>query len=98
MPYFFFLIWINEDAAVETNKSGGGLAIATLAKIPSYRFLCLVFPAFTFVLWLLYTWLPNFLYEKFSLSLSDAGFTATVYLQAATMAGLLIGGVSADWL
>jgi sugar phosphate permease len=57
-----------------------------------------VFPAFTFVLWLLYTWLPNFLYEKFSLSLAEAGFTATVYLQAATLVGLLAGGVGADWL
>jgi predicted MFS family arabinose efflux permease len=98
IPYSLFLKETSEEAAVETKKSGGGLAIATLIKIPSYRFLCLVFPAFTFVLWLLYTWLPNFLYEKFSLSLEDAGLTATVYVQAATLVGLLAGGVGADWL
>lgn len=98
VPYSVFLKGTSEEAAVETKKSGGGLAIATLVKIPSYRFLCVVFPAFTFVLWLLYTWLPSFFYEKFSLSLADAGFTATVYLQTATLFGLLFGGVLADWL
>lgn len=97
-PYGLFLRGTSEEAAVETKKSQGGLAIGTLVRVPSYRFLCVVFPAFTFVLWLLYTWLPNFLYEKFSLSLAEAGFTATVYLQTATLIGLLVGGVWADWL
>ncbi len=36
---------------------------ATLAHIPSYLLLCVVFPCFTFVLWLLYTWLPKFFSE-----------------------------------
>src|SRR5438046_1102138 len=29
---------------------------------------------------------------------AEAGFTATVYLQTATLVGLLCGGVAADWL
>jgi MFS transporter, Spinster family, sphingosine-1-phosphate transporter len=74
------------------------VAAAELFGIPSYRFLCVVFPSFTFVLWLLYTWLPSFFHEKFALSLEEAGFAATVYPQAATLAGLLIGGWSADVL
>jgi len=98
IPYSLFLKGTSEEIQVETRKSAGGLAIVTLAKIPSYRFLCVVFPAFTFVLWLLYTWLPNFLFEKFSLSLTEAGTTATVYLQTATLVGLLAGGILADWL
>jgi MFS family permease len=98
VPYALFLRGTSEEVAVETKKSGGGLAIATLIKIPSYRFLCVIFPVFDFVLWLLYTWLANFLYEKFSLSLADAGFTATLYLQTATLTGLLLGGTLADWL
>ncbi len=57
-----------------------------------------MFAAFNFVLYLLYTWLPTFFYEKFSLSLAEAGFTATVYLQSATSVGLLSGGALADWL
>jgi MFS family permease len=98
IPYLTFLRNTSEEAEVETRKAGGALAIAALVRVPSYRVLCLVFPAFTFVLWLLYTWLPNFFYEKFSLTLADAGFTATVYLQSATFVGLLLGGGVADWL
>lgn len=98
IPYSLFLKGTSEESAVETRKSDGGLAVATLLKIPSYRFLCVIFPVFTFALWLLYSWLPSFLYEKFSLSMAEAGFTATVYLQTATLFGLLLGGVCADRL
>jgi predicted MFS family arabinose efflux permease len=97
-PYLSFLKRVHEDNQAETIKSSGGLSIATLARVPTYRFLCVVFPIFSFVLWLLYTWLPNFFYEKFSLNLAQAGFVATVYLQSATLVGLLLGGTLADWL
>jgi MFS family permease len=97
-PYLGFLKRFSENNQTETIKSSGGLSIATLATVPTYRFLCIVFPIFSFVLWLLYTWLPNFFYEKFSLNLAQAGFVATVYLQSATLAGLLLGGTAADWL
>jgi predicted MFS family arabinose efflux permease len=98
LPYRSFLSRTSENSAVETKRSTGGLAVATLVRIPSYLFICFVFAAFNFVLWLLYTWLPTFFFEKFSLSLADAGFTATVYLQSATFVGLLAGGTLADWL
>jgi len=60
--------------------------------------LCFVSSVFNLTLWLLYTWLPDFLYEKFSLSLADAGYTATVYLQTASLVGTLAGGTLADYL
>jgi MFS family permease len=97
-PYLAFLNRFEDSTHTETIRSSGGLSIATLAKVPTYRLLCVVFPIFSFVLWLLYTWLPNFFYDKFSLNLADAGFTATVYLQSATLVGLLMGGVLADRL
>jgi MFS family permease len=58
--------------------------------------LCTAFSTFVFGLWLLYGWLPNFLHERFSLDLSEAAFNATVFLQGATLAGLLLGGILAD--
>jgi len=97
-PYLAFLRRVNENDQPETVRTSGGLSVITLARVPTYRFLCIVFPIFSFVLWLLYTWLPNFLYEKFSLNLAQAGFVATVYLQSATLVGLLLGGTLADWL
>ena len=98
LPYFTFLKGVSEEATVETRKSNQKLAIRALIAVPTYRILCLASSAFVFVLWLLYTWLPNFLYDKFSLSLAEAGFTATVYVQGSTLIGLLTGGVLADWL
>ncbi len=98
VPCALFLRTTTERIPVETKKSEGGLAIAVLARVPSFRLLCIAASAFVFVLWFLYTWLPNFLYERFSLTLADAGFTATAYLQSGTAVGLLLGGVLADWL
>jgi MFS family permease len=43
------------------------------------------------------TWLPTFLYEKFHMSLSMAGFSGTAYLQVASVVGVLSGGVLADF-
>ncbi len=60
--------------------------------------LCLIFPVFVFGLWMLYSWLPNFLLEQFSLGLSHAAFTATAYMRGATLVGLFFGGVLADRL
>jgi predicted MFS family arabinose efflux permease len=52
----------------------------------------------TFGVFLVYTWLPTFLYDKFSLGLSSAGFEASVYPQIGTVIGLLAGGTLADRL
>jgi len=98
IPYYWFLRRINEEQAVETKRAIAGLAVSELFKVPTYIVLCIVFPSFLFGLWMLYAWLPNFLFEKFSLSLKDAGFTASIYLQTATLVGLLGGGVLADRL
>ena len=97
-PYFRFLRSFNEEARVETKPSGSVLKVTALVKIPTYLVLCVVASIFNLTLWLLYTWLPDFLYEKFSLSLADAGYTATVYLQTASLVGMLAGGALADWL
>jgi MFS family permease len=98
IPYFRFLNSFSEEARVETKKSGAALAVTALARIPSYLVLCFVSSVFNLTLWVLYTWLPDFLYEKFSLSLAGAGYTATVYLQTASLVGTLAGGVLADYL
>lgn len=97
IPYRSFLRTIPEEPVIVA-KGESKLAGRVLATVPTYLFLCLTFPAFTLLLWIFYTWLPIFLYEKFSLSLRDAGFTATAYVQTATFIGLIAGGVLADRL
>lgn len=96
-PYFLFLRTVQEEAP-EPAEPGAGLAIQALIKVPGFLLLCFIFPVFVFGLWLLYGWLPSFLHDKFSLSQGDAAFNATVYLQGATLIGMIGGGIFADVL
>ena len=51
--------------------------------------------------WCVYTWLALYLYlyERFRMSLTMAGFSSTFYIQAASFAGILLGGWLADrWM
>ena len=89
---------VAKETHVETKPAGKMFAAAALGKIATYRVLCVAFTIFVFGLWLLYGWLPNFLHEKFSLGLADAAFNATFFLQTASLAGLLAGGIIADRL
>jgi MFS family permease len=94
LPYAWFLRRIGEPAKTATP----GWSVGGLSRISTYGVLCVVFPSFTFVVWLLNTWLPNFFHEKFALSLGEAGLAATAWLQGGTLAGLLVGGALADRL
>jgi len=71
---------------------------ADIFKSPCYGTLALAFFAFCTMLWMLYAWFPNFIYERYHLSMTQSGLTATIYLQTSCMAGVLGGGVLADWL
>lgn len=46
--------------------------------------------------WAFVTWMPTFLRERFLLSQTAAGFTATAYMQVAAFGGVLVGGAWAD--
>jgi len=97
IPYSSFLRRF-EDSPSPEPRGDKSLSISALIKVPTYLFVCLTYPVAFVVFWLLYTWLPVFLYEKFSLSLAEAGFTATVYLQSANLVGSLLGAALADRL
>jgi MFS family permease len=71
---------------------------ADIFKSPCYWTLALAFFAFCAMLWMLYAWFPNFIYEHYHLSMTESSLTATVYIQISCMVGVLTGGVLADWL
>jgi MFS family permease len=60
--------------------------------------LCLMgaFMCANFVAVVLLSWMPKFLYDKFSMGLAMAGLTATIFVQLASMAGAPAGGWLAD--
>ena len=55
-----------------------------------------VFVGANFVAVVFLTWLPTFLLNKFHMSLGDAGVNSTVYLQVASVIGVVLGGLLAD--
>jgi sugar phosphate permease len=64
--------------------------------IRSFAYIALAFSAFAVANWAVYTWLPVYFYERFSASLTSAGFSATFYLQLASVVGVVVGGWIAD--
>lgn len=68
----------------------------SLFKIPSLRIVISYVSVATFGLFLVYTWLPTFLQDRFSLGMAHSGFEASIYPQAGTLGGLLLGGMIAD--
>lgn len=80
-------------------ESGLGLLALTARETllaPLANRLVLTFMGANFVAMIFLVWLPSFLYAKFHMSLSMAGVSATIYLQLASVAGVLTGGTLAD--
>jgi len=71
-------------------------SLGALLRTRGFLPLVVAFVATSLSNWLIYTWLPLFLYERFHLSLAGAGFSATFYIQAASYAGVVAGGALAD--
>jgi predicted MFS family arabinose efflux permease len=70
--------------------------IVELAKLSGFWRLSTAFSAVALANWVAYTWLPLYLYESFDMSLVEAGFTATFYMQAGSFSGIVLGGWLAD--
>lgn len=72
--------------------------IVKVLQNPMALLLIAVFIGANFVAVVFLTWMPTFLYDKFHMSLSMAGLNATIYIQIASVLGVLSGGVLADRL
>ena len=68
------------------------------SNLPMVSILMAVFVGANFVAAIVLTWMPSFVYRKFGMSLTAAGFSSTAYLQVASVLGVLSGGVLADRL
>lgn len=71
-------------------------ALKELCTIPNFVRLGSANAISSVAWWMVYAWLPLHLYERFHMSLAEAGFTATFYLQATSLTGALAGGWIAD--
>lgn len=75
---------------------GFGAAVASLMSNRSFLIAIVFWGLLGIAGWAVVGWMPTFLHERFALSQAEAGLSATGYLQAAALAGVLIGGAWAD--
>ena len=73
-----------------------GMSLRKLFSLRGFSTLTTVFGMVSVANWLVYTWMPIYLYERFHMSLLEAGFSATAYIQMGSLAGVLLGGLVAD--
>jgi len=99
LPLWRFLLRVPAHfTSMDTNNPASIKSFGTLFRVPSLRVVTVFVSVATFGLYLVYTWLPTFLFDRFSISLARAGFEASFYPQLGTAAGLFAGGFAADML
>jgi predicted MFS family arabinose efflux permease len=97
LPLSRFLQRMPEEfSRIERSSRADLTSFLVLLKIPTLQIIAFAIAVATFGLFLVYTWLPTFLYDKFQIGLARAGFEASVYPQIGTAGGLLVGGWLAD--
>src|SRR5205823_6837314 len=62
---------------------------ASIFKSRCYVTLIATFVSFGIMLWILYAWLPTFIYERYRLTMAQSGLIATLYQQSSAGVGLL---------
>jgi MFS family permease len=71
-------------------------AARAVFRLPGYPPMFAVFGTLSLANWVVYTWLPLYLYERFGMSLAEAGLAAALYLQAGSLGGVALGGWLGD--
>jgi MFS family permease len=90
--------WVIEPAAQKATTMPMSTFLTALTSSPTVLLLMAAFLCANYVAMVLLFWMPTFVLEKFHLSLSMAGLTATIFAQLASMVGVLLGGWLADLL
>jgi predicted MFS family arabinose efflux permease len=57
-----------------------------------------IFAAISFANWMVATWMPLYLYDRFKFNLQSAGYSATIFTQVSGLIGMAVGGWMADKL
>lgn len=87
---------LSENVAYSKSDITISGSIKVLFSGRSFSILLIYFCIIGMANWLIYAWLPTFLKDQFHLKLGEAGISATGYIQIASFAGVIIGGIIAD--
>ena len=93
--FLVLLVGLRRDKAAGGRSAFGG-ALGELLRQRGFLLLVAAFTVMSLANWLIYTWLPLLLYERFHLTLAGAGFSATVYIQVASYVAVVAGGALSD--
>jgi MFS family permease len=95
-----FLLLRNPPRAAEAGSGPSPLAaVRTLAGSRDFLLLVLYFTLPAIAGWVVKDWMPDILKEQFGLGQGQAGVSAVVYVQVASIVGVLVGGWLADrWM
>jgi len=87
---------VSTDAQRPAGKPSMADALRSLFTNRSYLLMLVYWGLLGLTGWAVAGWMPTYFQERFHLTQGVAGLTATSYLQAATLLGLIIGGTWAD--
>lgn len=86
------------EAGTGGRAAGVRETVGAIYGLPMVWVLTLAFVGANFVAMIFLSWMPSFLFERFGMTLAMAGFSATAFLQIASVLGVLSGGILADRL
>lgn len=73
-------------------------AAGSIFRAPGFWPIFLVFASVSFANWMVATWMPLYLYDRFQFNLQAAGYSATIFTQISGLLGMMGGGWMADHL
>ena len=98
MVLMFALRDANKPTSLEAKKSVTlNETVRALWSQPAFWILVVYFTLPAIAGWATKNWLPTFLADTFNLKQGPAGLSATGYIQLASLGGVFLGGVIADW-
>lgn len=89
---------LEEPAIRSTVAPAYGSTLRSIASRRGFWPIFVIFAAVSFANWMVSTWMPLYLYDRYRFSLQSAGLAATFMTQVPGLAGILGGGWVADWL
>lgn len=87
---------VTAEVAAPAAKVRMGEAFRSLFSNRNYLLILAYNCVLGVVAWSVVGWMPTYIKERFSLSQGEAGISTTIYLNAAGLVGLIIGGKWAD--
>jgi MFS family permease len=81
---------------VKRGKGESAILSLCLFRSRNMLFLIIAFSMFGLLLWIIYAWLPFFVYDRYHLSMARSGFVAS-FLQTGAALGIFLGGFIGDY-